>query len=131
MVTNNQFLIKSAIPIAKTLACVFIFLACFVHGAKSQNSTNSTALTSSTNWDQMQPYPSYPNEAILRKWQGIVILRVVVSPDCHPSSVTIKKSSGHDILDQAAIKAVEKWYFPKKAVGTNEIPVTFKLQSNK
>ncbi len=57
------------------------------------------------------PKPKYPNEARSRGWQGKVLLRVSVSAEGLSEAVNIHRSSGHDVLDESAIAAVEKWQF--------------------
>jgi protein TonB len=49
-------------------------------------------------------------------------LAVTVSPDGRPLRISLAKSSGHPLLDQAAIDAVRGWTFePARA---SEIAVT-------
>lgn len=57
----------------------------------------------------MNPPPRYPAEAVRNGWEGEVILRITVAPDGQVSRVSIEKSSGHEILDQAALRAVRTW----------------------
>ena len=61
---------------------------------------------------RMSPPPAYPRLAITRGWSGTVLLRIHVDASGKPMEVTIEQSSGHDLLDQAAIKVVKaKWLF--------------------
>ena len=60
--------------------------------------------------------PVYPRLAIKRELQGTVKIRVKVSIDGKPIKTDILKSSGHDILDQAALDAVFYWQFQMKDV---------------
>lgn len=57
----------------------------------------------------MNPPPRYPVEAVRNGWQGEVLLRIAVAPDGQVSHVSVEKSSGHAILDQAALRAVRLW----------------------
>jgi len=57
------------------------------------------------------PKPKYPNIAASRGWEGTVRLLVKVSAEGDSEEVTVQRSSGHDVLDEAAIEAVEKWKF--------------------
>lgn len=57
----------------------------------------------------MNPPPRYPAEAVRNGWEGEVLLRITVAPDGQVSRVSIEKSSGHEILDQAALRAVRLW----------------------
>lgn len=79
------------------------------------------------------PAPTYPSAAQLRKLQGRVVLKVHVLASGQPDTVDIAQSSGYDILDQAAIKAVTAWVFDPAKRGTKPIdgwvnvPINFKL----
>lgn len=57
------------------------------------------------------PKPEYPSIAKSRGWQGKVMLRVQVSAEGLSDAVAVETSSGHEILDEAAIEAVKKWKF--------------------
>ena len=62
-----------------------------------------------------------------------MLLEVKVNPQGRAVEVTIKESSGHDILDQAALKAVRDWEFEPTRLGEiplesyTEVPVRFQL----
>lgn len=78
--------------------------------------------------------PDYPPAARERGQQGRVLLRVEVSAAGAPLSVTVISSSGHPILDQAALRAVEQWRFNPATQagmpvsGAAEVPVQFRLE---
>ena len=79
------------------------------------------------------PAPRYPEAAQEEGWEGRVVLRVHVDASGHPASVDIRQSSGHDVLDKAALAAVRRWTFvPAKrgsiAIdGWVEVPLDFRL----
>lgn len=81
------------------------------------------------------PKPRYPTIAKRRGWEGKVLLLVKVSAEGLSDSVKVKKSSGHEMLDDAAIEAVKKWRFiPAKRGNTPVasliiVPIVFKLQN--
>ena len=50
----------------------------------------------------------FPKKALSRGLNGIVILEVEVYRDGRIGKVIIKKSSGHDILDQSALKGAKR-----------------------
>lgn len=57
------------------------------------------------------PVPSYPMVARRMGWQGKVVLNVEVLANGLPGQIKLQQSSGHDVLDNAAIKAVSGWRF--------------------
>jgi protein TonB len=79
------------------------------------------------------PKPKYPSIARSRGWEGKVVLQVHVSADGDAEGVSVSQSSGHDILDEAAVAAVEGWRFrPAKrgdtpVASTVSVPINFKL----
>lgn len=81
------------------------------------------------------PAPRYPFLARQRGWQGVVLLKVKVAKNGHPVKVLVAKSSGHQILDEAAVKTVEKWRFSPSRAGNItfaswvRIPVRFLLEN--
>jgi len=68
------------------------------------------------------PSPVYPALARRRGWEGVVELRVEVLATGEPGRIELIESSGHDILDEAAIEAVMKWTF-QPALESNH-PIT-------
>lgn len=75
----------------------------------------------------------YPRDALLRREQGTVILRVLVGSDGIPQRVEIETSSGSPRLDAAARDAVKHWSFrPGTSNGTAtsawaRVPIAFNL----
>jgi protein TonB len=80
------------------------------------------------------PPPPYPGKARHRRQEGTVVLEVRVSSGGSVDDLRIKESSGHRILDQAAMSSVRKWVFePGRRNGlpiamTVLVPVRFTLQ---
>lgn len=77
--------------------------------------------------------PEYPLEARKNGWEGSVLVRILVLEDGRPDEIVVKQSSGHKILDAAAVEAVKKWiFYPAKNAGhpirsVVEIPINFDL----
>lgn len=77
--------------------------------------------------------PLYPRQAREKGWHGRVILRLKVLADGTVASGTIYQSSGHQLLDDNAVKAATQWTFkPAKNGGfpvaiTVNIPIQFDL----
>lgn len=55
--------------------------------------------------------PSYPLIAKKSGWKGTVLVRVTVEKNGRASQVDVSRSSGHKVLDDAALKAVKRWTF--------------------
>jgi len=81
------------------------------------------------------PKPRYPMAAKRRGMEGVVELRVMVDSRGNPAAIEIKQSSGFQVLDREAIKAVWKWRFQaaKRAglavAGEVIVPVRYQLDS--
>jgi protein TonB len=79
------------------------------------------------------PPPTYPAAAQKRGLEGQVVLKVHVLPSGHPDNVTVARSSGHAILDDAALKAVAQWTFEPARRGQTavdgwvQVPLNFKI----
>lgn len=62
------------------------------------------------------------------------MLKVLVDPDGAPGRVAVDRTSGFDILDSAAVKAVKRWRFHPARRGVDaraswvRVPVSFKLK---
>jgi protein TonB len=78
--------------------------------------------------------PHYPDIARRNGWQGLCMVRVQVGADGRAGGVSVARSSGYGILDQAALSAVRKWQFSPRLVrgtataSTVEVPVNFSLR---
>jgi protein TonB len=81
-----------------------------------------------------KPGLEYPRLAKREEWEGTVVLRAQVLPNGHVGSVSVQKSSGHSVLDDAALAAAKTWSFVpatqggQPVAGTVTFPVQFKLQ---
>jgi protein TonB len=81
------------------------------------------------------PAPAYPHAAVMRGIQGTVMLRIHVDASGMPMEVSVEKSSGSRILDEAALKFVKShWRFVPAQSGGQAIdawglvPIEFALQ---
>ncbi len=80
------------------------------------------------------PRPVYPGIARSRHWEGLVLLRVFVTPDGRCAEISVQRSSGHDVLDESALEAVKRWQFvPAKRGDTAQaswvtVPIEFRLE---
>jgi periplasmic protein TonB len=80
------------------------------------------------------PAPRYPLIARRNGEQGTVTLRVLVTREGLPGTVTLEKSSGSAALDSAALTTVKEWRFVPaqrngRAVDASVlVPIVFRLQ---
>jgi protein TonB len=77
--------------------------------------------------------PDYPPPAIELGLTGTVLVRALVSPEGDTREARVWRSSGHALLDAAALRAVRRWEFePASVQGRRvaawvEVPVHFRL----
>jgi TonB family protein len=70
--------------------------------------------------------PAYPAEARAKGLTGKGVAVVKVNPATgHVTSVSMVKSTGHDILDNAVLRALQQWRYQPKGLTTFEIPIQF------
>ena len=55
-------------------------------------------------WSRVERLKRYPHMARLNRWEGRVVLRVVIREDGHLLDLAVAESSGHSILDQDALE---------------------------
>ena len=81
------------------------------------------------------PKPPYPLAARRHGAQGRVILSVQVSAGGTSNEVLLKRSSGHAVLDNAALQTVRHWRFVPARRGDTpveswvDVPIIFRLES--
>lgn len=100
-------------------------------GAKSQTHNIERAFPDY----QVNPKPRYPMLARRKGYEGTILLRVYVLESGGVGKVELEKSSGYEILDESALKAVKDWLFiPGKKDGEPipswvTVPIKFQLNS--
>lgn len=78
--------------------------------------------------------PDYPARAVELDLTGTVVIRALLDPEGDPRDARVHRSSGHPMLDAAAVAAVRRWAFePAARDGRRieawvEVPVHFRLQ---
>lgn len=79
--------------------------------------------------------PAYPEEARARGLEGCVLLLVAIDAEGRVNSVRVLESSGHALLDDAAVAAVRRWRFEPARRGDEAVaseatlPIRFALES--
>lgn len=80
------------------------------------------------------PSPKYPGIARRRGYQGNVVLEVLVGRNGSVVDLRVFLSSGHPILDRAAVTTVKNWMFEPAMKGEKKVemwvrvPIRFKLK---
>jgi protein TonB len=80
------------------------------------------------------PAPRYPLIARRNGEQGTVTLRVLVTREGRPASVSVERTSGSGHLDSAALETVKTWRFVPARQGRESIetwvlvPIVFRLE---
>ena len=80
------------------------------------------------------PPPVYPRKARRRGVEGVVLLEVLVDISGRVADLRVLSSSGHRVLDKAALKSVKKWRFVPARRGDESVemwvrvPVRFELK---
>lgn len=81
------------------------------------------------------PPPPYPAEAKQQRLEGRVMLRAHILANGKPAEVRVDNSSGHEVLDKAALEEVrDHWTFEPAKRGNQpvdvwvRVPIDFKLK---
>jgi protein TonB len=80
------------------------------------------------------PAPSYPAVARRRGYEGTVLLNVLVDKGGQVAELRVEESSGHAMLDQAALRSVRGWRFEPAVRGDEKVsmwvrvPIRFQLR---
>ncbi len=83
------------------------------------------------------PPPVYPTLARRLGYEGTVVLAVDVLPSGLVEATSVTSSSGYDLLDQAALRAVAAWRFTpaqrwhEPVASRVEIPIIFRLVADR
>lgn len=82
------------------------------------------------------PVPiTYPHWAVRQGWQGKFVIAIEVLTDGTVGRYSVAQSTGHEMLDEVAIKAVKTWKFHPAMEGgvavvtCVEIPIFFNLEA--
>lgn len=83
---------------------------------------------------RINPPPRYPRLARRRGFQGTVLIEALIDIAGRVTALKLISSSGHSVLDRAALKAVRRWRFtPGRVAGQRremwvKVPVRFQLK---
>jgi periplasmic protein TonB len=80
------------------------------------------------------PPPEYPPAARRRGYEGTIMMEVFVDREGKVQDLRLLRSSGYDMLDRAAMRAVKGWRFAPARQGEENVdmwvtvPLTFRLK---
>ena len=77
----------------------------------------------------VRPEPEYSEEARRAKWQGAVVLQVVIDESGVPQDIHVVRSLGLG-LDEKAIEAVQQWRFKPGLKDGKPVPVSANIEVN-
>jgi protein TonB len=106
-------------------------------GAESKPIPEEKEVVSALPRFRQNPQPRYPPIAKRRGYEGTTLLSLYVLEDGTVGEVVLKKTSGHSILDRAAVRAAEKWLFePASTMGKAiplwvDVPIRFVVEGKK
>ena len=76
----------------------------------------------------LKVFPAYPYAARDQHLEGLGLYRLNIRPDGTVASVTVLKSTGHRLLDEAAVDAFGQWRFRPGALHALRIPINFTMK---
>jgi TonB family protein len=77
------------------------------------------------------PQPEYPYEARRSYYEGKGVFRIRFNSVGRAEDVSVVKSTGHTILDTAAIKALRRWQVKPRSLAKIEVPISFYLEGER
>jgi protein TonB len=81
---------------------------------------------------KIKRYEDYPVVAKRRHWEGTTVVQLSISPDGKIEAISVVEKSGHEVLDDAAVKMIRKAVplpIPPEGLRTVLIPIKFRLDS--
>lgn len=78
-------------------------------GNRALNQELSLNISSDGNTEGRYPSLEYPLLARIRHWDGKVIIEFITNSNGRVNSFILVQSTGHEVLDQAAVNAVRGW----------------------
>ena len=75
------------------------------------------------------PRPEYPEAARNQRLEGSGLAEIHIRPEGSVESVNMLKSTGHRILDEAAIQGFSRWRFRPHSLKVVRIPIEYRMRS--
>jgi len=97
-------------------------------GTATPAAATSSGIATVTADGASRPPPRYPSRARRRGQQGRVVLLVQVGASGTVTRLQVSHSSGHRLLDRAALKTVKGWRFADHGGQRVRVPIVFRLE---
>jgi protein TonB len=81
---------------------------------------------------KIKKFEEYPPLAKRRHWEGTTVVQLRFAADGTVADISVVEKSGHDILDEAAVKmirAAAPLPIPPEGLRTVHVPIKFRLDS--
>jgi protein TonB len=81
---------------------------------------------------KIKQYEEYPPVAKRRHWEGTTVVQLRFTPEGKVADISVVEKSGHDILDEAAMKMIRNASplpVPPEGLRTVLVPIKFRLDS--
>lgn len=101
---------------------------------KEQETAQKPTYKADREHPEFAPTPHYPRVARLRGLEGEVVIKLAVDSQGVPVKTSLVRSSGYQMLDQAALEGLKRWRFgptgdvSKTIAFTTQKTVKFQLQ---
>lgn len=117
-----------AMPLTTTAILVPVHEAFPAMEAAAAEPAQNTAFTPGTGGADT-PQPQYPRLAEQRGYEGKVVVNFTVQPSGTVTDVALAKSSGFNVLDEAALSTIRnRWRFPAGGLRHHYVEVIFQLK---
>ena len=74
--------------------------------------------------------PAYPSEAQQNDWEGEGLFELRIDAAGRVRSVSVLRSTGHQILDKAASDALRDWRFRPNSIDLVRVPLEYKITAS-
>ena len=73
------------------------------------------------------PRPEYPQSARKEHLEGTGVAEIHIKPDGAVASVNMRRSTGHKILDEAAMHGFLAWHFRPHSLTLVRVPIQYRM----
>lgn len=130
LLTGVVFCLASAITgMKRSMFCRMsrVLVAASLLSVAVTGNSQTTNAAHSKHYAIYAPRPNYPLHARQYHWTGEGLFGCNIRSDGTVASVDVLQSTGHEMLDQAAIKALRQWRFRPGDMNAIKIPINFSM----